>query len=93
MTIREFDRIVMGVGGLFVDLSENRCGVAHASPRPAEEATVSDKKPVRKSNFGSWQKANRHFQAFGCRKAPRSGAEVVRDKLVTNPCGARSYVL
>jgi hypothetical protein len=43
MTIRKFKRIVMGVGGLFVDLSENRCGVPHAL-RPAEEAAVCDEK-------------------------------------------------
>jgi hypothetical protein len=54
MTIREFNRIVMGVAGLFVDLSENRCGVPHTSFRPTEEAATCDEKSIRKSNLGSW---------------------------------------
>jgi hypothetical protein len=29
MTIREFNSIVMGAGGLFVDLPENRRGIPH----------------------------------------------------------------
>jgi hypothetical protein len=48
VTIRKFDRIVMGVRGLFVDLPENRCGVPHAL-RPTEEAAVCDEKPIRKA--------------------------------------------
>src|SRR5260370_24831507 len=43
MAIRKFNRVVMGTRGLFVDLPEDRRGIAHAPPRPAEEAAVSDK--------------------------------------------------
>jgi len=93
MTIRKFNRVVMGTGGLFVDLPENRRGIPHAPPRPAEEAAVCDKQSVGKSDFGSRQKANRHFQAFWCSEAPRSGSEVTRDKLVTDRSGAGFYVL
>jgi len=64
MTIRKFNRIVMRTGGLFVDLPENRRGIPHTPPRPTEEAAVCDNKSARKSDFGSRQKANRHFQAF-----------------------------
>jgi hypothetical protein len=76
MTIREFNRVVMGAGRLLIDLPENSCGVSHAAARPAEEAAVCNEKSVRKSDFGSWQKANRHFQAVGCGEALCSGAEV-----------------
>ncbi len=93
MTIREFNRIVMRAGGLLVDLPEDRGGIPHAPPRPAEEAAVCDKNSVRESNFSSWQKADRCFQAFGCGEAPRSGSEVMGDKLVTNGSGAGFYVL
>ena len=58
MTIREFDRIVMGVRGLLVDLSENRCRVPQAL-RPPEEAAVCDEKSIGKTDLGSRQKANR----------------------------------
>jgi hypothetical protein len=78
---------------LFVDLPENRRGIPLASPRPAEEATVCDKQSVRKSDFGSRQKANRHFQALWCSEAPRSGSKVMGDKLVTDRSGAGFYVL
>jgi hypothetical protein len=88
VTIREFNSIVMGAGGLLVDLPENRCGIPHTPPWPTEEAAVCDRKSVCKSDFGSWQKANRRFRAFGCRKTPRSGTEVMRDKLVTDGGGA-----
>jgi len=93
MTIREFNRIVMRTGGLFVDLPENRRGIPHTPPRPTKEAAVRDEKSVRKSDLGSRQKANRHFQAFWCGEAPRSGSEVMRDKLVTDRSGAGFYVL
>jgi hypothetical protein len=93
MTIRKFNRVVMGAGGLLVDLPENRRGIPHAPPRPAEEAAVCDKQSIGKSDFGSRQKANRHFQAFWRSEAPRSGSEVMRDKLVTDRSGAGFYVL
>jgi hypothetical protein len=51
MTIMEFNRIVMGAGRLLVDLPENRCGVPHASLRPAEEVAACSEKSVRKSDF------------------------------------------
>jgi hypothetical protein len=93
MTIRKFNRVVMGAGGLFVDLPENRRGIPHAPARPAEEAAVCDKQSVGKSDFGSRQKANRHFHAFWSSEAPRSGSEVTGDKLVTDRSGAGFYVL
>jgi hypothetical protein len=93
MTIRKFNRVVMGTGGLFIDLPENRRRIPHAPPWPAEEAAVCDKQSVGKSDFGSRQKANRHFQAFWCSEAPRSGSEIMRDKLVTDRSGAGFYVL
>src|SRR5258707_12446585 len=93
MTIRKFNRVVMGTGGLFVNLPENRRSIPHAPPRPAEEAAVCDKQSVRKSDFGSRQKANRHFQPFWCSEAPCSGSKVICDKLVTDRSGAGFYVL
>jgi hypothetical protein len=65
MTIDKFNRVVMDAGGLFVDLSENRCGMPHASLRPTEEVAVCDEKSVRKSDFGSGQRQTATFRLSG----------------------------
>jgi len=93
MPIRKFKRIVMGAGGLFVDLAEDRCGIPYTAPRPTEEAAVRDEDSVPKSNLGSRQKANRRLQTFWRGEAPRSSSEVMRDQLVTDGSRPGSYIL
>jgi hypothetical protein len=89
MTIRKFNRVVMGAGGLFVDLPENRRGIPHASPRPAEEAAVCDKQSTGKAiSVPARQTANSGFLEQRSHRF-----EVMRDKLVTDRGGAGFYVL
>jgi hypothetical protein len=51
VTIREFNRIVMGIKRLLVDLPENRCGVARTAPPPTKETAMCDAESVWKSDL------------------------------------------
>jgi hypothetical protein len=82
LAVREFQRIVMDVRRLLVDLAEDRRVVFDVLDAAAEEARRFDRNLFRESDLRSRQQTHCRGAFFRRREAPCSGAEIPSGELV-----------